>query len=121
MRFLALAIVTLAAAVAAVAGFSIYTWGYRSSSASSYQGYEPVLREWFALNRYDVAKVKHLAGPFYAVRYRSRKRSGKQYCLMVDVSTRYKATKADPDDRFWRTRPWMSRLRRLASSNRSRA
>jgi hypothetical protein len=49
-----------------------------------------VLSECFALSRVKVAKVKHLAGPFYAVRYHSRRDSRKQYCVMVDVSTKYK-------------------------------
>jgi hypothetical protein len=75
-------------------------------SASSYTGYEPVLREWFALSRHDVAKVKHLAGPFYAVRYRSTKRKGKQYCLMIDISTEYKA--GNGPDRFWTTSGFFS-------------
>jgi hypothetical protein len=59
-------------------------------SSSSYSGYEPVLKEWLALSRIKVAKIKHLAARFYAVRYRSRKKPEKQYCVMVDVSTTYK-------------------------------
>ncbi|HZQ65662.1 MAG TPA: hypothetical protein VFA66_10595 [Gaiellaceae bacterium] len=103
MKSLAVAVFALAGVLAAAAGFSIYVWGYRSDAArTSYAGYGPVIRQLFALNRYDVAKVKHIAGPFYALRYRSRSRKGKQYCLMIDVSTRYKATSNDPD-RFWTT------------------
>lgn len=103
MHWLALGILVASAVLAAIAAASIYTWGYRTSS-NPYAGYEPVLRQWFALDRYDVAKVKHLAGPFYALRYRSRSRTGKQYCLMIDVSTRYKSTSDSPGDRFWITR-----------------
>lgn len=102
MKTFILAIVALVI-VAAAAGVSIYTWGYRSSQANSYAGYEPVVREWFGLTRHEVAKVRHLAGPFYAVRYRSRSRPGKQFCVMIDVSTVYKAS-ANDDDRFWETR-----------------
>jgi hypothetical protein len=80
-------------------------------SSSSYSGYEPVLRQWFALNRYEVAQVKHLAGPFYALRYRSRSSPAKQYCLLVDVSTKYKADANSPD-RFWNTRGYFANTER---------
>jgi hypothetical protein len=66
-------------------------------SSSSYSGYEPVVSEWLAMSRIKVAKIEHLAGPYYAVRYHARTPK-KQYCLMVDVSTLYK----NPD-RFWFT------------------
>jgi hypothetical protein len=60
-----------------------------------------VLHEWFALNRYDAARIKHPHGPFYAIRYRSRKHPGKQLCLKVDVSSVYK--EGAGIDRFWQT------------------
>jgi hypothetical protein len=94
---LAIAVILLAVVVALAVGASIYTFGFRSTQPS-YSGYEPVLHEWYALSRYDVAKIKHLHGPFYAIRYRSRSHPGKQYCVLVDVSTEYKEA---PSDRFW--------------------
>jgi hypothetical protein len=99
-RQVTIALIALIVVVAGASGFSIYTWGYRSA-AQSYDGYEPVLREWFGLSRFKVAKIRHLAGPFYAIRYRSRNPK-KQYCVMVDVSTRYKGG-SDDYDHFWWT------------------
>ena len=86
----------------AVAAALYFSASPQLPSASSYTGYEPVLREWFALNRIEVKKVKHLAGPFYAIRYST---SGKaQRCVMVDVSTQYKGNRADQEfDAFWYT------------------
>jgi hypothetical protein len=89
VKRVAVSIFALVVVVAVGAGVSIYTFGFRSTQPS-YSGYEPVLREWYALSRYDAAKIKHLHGPFYAIRYRSRSHRGKQYCVLVDVSTRYK-------------------------------
>jgi hypothetical protein len=87
----------------AVAAAIYFSASPQLPSASSYTGYEPVLHEWFALSRYKVARIKHLAGPFYAIRYRSRAHAGKQYCLMVDVSKEYKGGAGDFDG-FWQTR-----------------
>lgn len=106
MKLLAIAVMVLTLVLAVIAGVSIYTWGYRSSaSASSYDGYEPALREWFALSRVQVTKVKHLAGPLYAIRYRSKRNPTKQYCPMADVSTKYKGGSQDFDN-FWWTAGW---------------
>jgi hypothetical protein len=60
-----------------------------------------VLEEWFALSRVEVKRVKHLAGPFYALRYhRPKDPPNKQRCLLVDVSRQYKGS-GDVQDRFW--------------------
>ncbi len=74
----------------------------QSPSTPSYKGYEPVVSEWFALSGKTNVKIKHLTGPFYAVRYTSFSHPGKSLCLMMDVSKEYKGD-ADSYDRFWWT------------------
>ena len=72
------------------------------SSTPSYAGYESVVREWMSLSGVKVAKIKHLTGPFYAVRYSGRSKPGKPLCAMVDVSTEYKGDE-NVYDTFWWT------------------
>lgn len=64
-------------------------------TSPSYSGYEPVVREWLSMSGFKKGVVvKRLAGPFYEVQFKPGK------CLLVDVSTRYKAS-GDTWDTFW--------------------
>ncbi len=71
-------------------------------STPSYKGYAPVLGEWFALSGAKNVTVKHVAGPFYVVRYLSHRQSEKMRCGLVDVSTEYKGD-ANSYSGFWWT------------------
>lgn len=86
----------------AIAAAIYFSPASQPPSTPSYKGYEPVLREWFALSGANSVTVRHLTGPFYVVRYSSHRQPGKLLCGMVDVSTEYKAD-ANNYDRFWWT------------------
>jgi hypothetical protein len=74
---------------AIVSGRWIWSPTADPSSASSWAGYEHVVRSYFALDRLKVDAVNHLAGPFYVVRYRRSELHPafqRGNCALVDLS-----------------------------------
>jgi hypothetical protein len=104
VRLLALAVIAHAI-VAAAGGVSIYTWGYRSSAPASYGGYEPVVREWFSMSRIEVTKIRHLAGPFYVLRYRSQKTLGSSTASWSTSAPSTRGGEGELDRLWWTDGP----------------
>jgi hypothetical protein len=91
MKTLAVAILIGLSLIAGaiVSGWRISAPSPDPTAASSWAGYENVVRNYFVLARLPVEGVKHVAGPYYTVRYESNGRNVLGLhgsCALVDLS-----------------------------------